>query len=238
MVVADDYAPYAGNADVTEASFSIDFPAITGGLAPLSFEIIAGALPEPFVTLPLFESDGVTLREPSATYEVSLDADTGEITGVTGFPGLFTGTVQVTDALGQTATADFELDLELAFTYLDNTFTAPQTVFGYPAATAPYLVIPGERVRISGLDTLQLPDDGSMALFFDMTYVSSVGSIVPTPEQQEEGLVFDIRGVQGAVTIQQAVDEITSWVWTVDVEHLPSGKTADLEVTFEQEPLP
>jgi hypothetical protein len=81
LVVADDYAPYAADADVNVA-IDLAFPTITGGAAPFTFELLSGALPGAFLTQEVVERDHVP-----ASYAVTLDTDTSAITGATGFSG-------------------------------------------------------------------------------------------------------------------------------------------------------
>ncbi len=86
--VADDYDTEVGYLEGTLVE--IDAPEVTsGGLAPFSFEVTGGALP-----------DGVELEE---------DGSISFTPVVTGTNTTYTGTVTVTDALGQTDEADFSI---------------------------------------------------------------------------------------------------------------------------------
>jgi len=223
LEVVGDYPAYAAAADVNTA-ISIAFPTISGGLAPFAFDITAGALPADFVTQDATSPDVV-----GATYAVALDAGTGEIAGSTGFPGVFTGTVQVTDALGQTATAAFELDLELAFRYTDADLETTATTFSYPEFTGPdpYFIVPGNRVQVSGVaNTDGLPIGFLADLGWALVYVSSNGS----PDAGEIAS-FEINTLQGAITQVAGVPAVTQWTYEVTATHA-SGKDVSFEVRF------
>ena len=227
------YETYAAEANVSDAPFSISFPAFTGGLAPFTYALIDGALPSDFVTLEYVNSDDDTI--PSETYAVVLDEDTGEISGATGFPGTFTGTVQVTDASGQTLAADFTIDLELSLYYVDALLTDPQTDFAFVRGEdggpeLPNVVITGNRVRVSGVDTDALPESG-MDVSFLLDYVLArdyaTGALY-------DGDVLDwflINTAQGAVTRSLDSDNGT-WTYDVNATHLASGKSAVYQVNI------
>ena len=228
------YETYEAEADVNDAPFSISFPAFTGGLAPFSYALIDGALPTDFVTVEYVNSDGDTI--PSTTYAVTLDEDTGEISGATGFPGTFTGTVQVTDAIGQTLTADFTIDMELSLYYVDALLTDPQTDFLFVRVEdggpeLPHVVITGNRVRISGVDTDALPEEGDMDLLFTLEYVSArdyeTGELFTEGDQDW----FVINVGQGAVSRVLESDNGT-WTYDVNATHLASGKSAVYQVNI------
>jgi hypothetical protein len=177
-----EYEAFSGDADVSLAPFSIAFPelasGLSGGLAPFTFAIVDGALPDDFVTVE-FEEATSGLTFPSETYAVELDAATGEISGSTGYPGTFTGTVMVTDALGQTLEADFSLELALSLVYLDAALEEPETNFVFVRGVDggptifPYVLVPGDQVRVAGINTDGLPDDGSLDLNFELVCVGA-----------------------------------------------------------------
>lgn len=79
---------YATNA-ARGAAYSTFNPTVTGGWAPFSFDISAGALPT----------------------GLSLNASTGVISGSTTAQGTFTATLRVTDADGSTATMAFNVNV-------------------------------------------------------------------------------------------------------------------------------
>ena len=227
LEVDADYAPYAADANVNTA-ISLAFPAITGGLAPFTFELVAGDLPADF------ETQEVVGRVVAAVYSVELDPDTGEIAGATGFPGLFTGTVQVTDALGQTATADYELDLALALRYTAADLETTEDTFSYPSSTIPHFTVPGDRVQVSGVgDTDGLPDAFLADLSFALDFVSSNGSPTPT-----EIASFEITTSQGAITRVLSVPSITQWIYDVVLTHGATGETATYQVRLHHTSAP
>lgn len=86
-LTASDYVTDAGY--LAGADIDIAAPATTGGVAPLSYELTGGALPA-----------GLTL-----------DEDDGTIEGSTLVEGAVSGTVTVTDSLGQTATSEFSFTI-------------------------------------------------------------------------------------------------------------------------------
>lgn len=144
-----------------------------------------------------------------APYAVTLDADTGAISGANGLPGVLTGSVQVTDAISQQATAAFELDLKLAFHYTTEDLVTTEATNSYPdwAEPGPYFIVPGDRVQVSGVDdpgTLRVGFLGD--LLFTLTSVDSSGT--PTPE---EIVSFDIDTNQGAVSQVNEVAARTPW---------------------------
>ena len=227
LEVDADYAPYAADANVNTA-ISLAFPAITGGLAPFTFELVAGDLPADF------ETQEVVGRVDVEVFSVELDPDTGEIAGATGFPGLFTGTVQVTDALGQTATADYELDLALALRYTAADLETTEDTFSYPSSTIPHFTVPGDRVQVSGVgDTDGLPDAFLADLSFALDFVSSNGSPTPT-----EIASFEITTSQGAITRVLSVPSITQWIYDVVLTHGATGETATYQVRLHHTSAP
>lgn len=236
-----DYADYTGDADVN-APFSLSFPEFSGGLSPYSFEVTTGALPADFVTVEFEETPGVVI--PSETYAVELNANTGEISGSTGYPGVFTGTVTVTDAVGNTLSADFSLDLDLAFRYVDaelettvNTFTYPDPFTG--TEEAPFFTVRGDQVRVSGVrDTAMLPADFLTDLSFTLTYEESDGTY--TPATFGEGDIvgtFRINTGDGTIAQYDDHDDNTTWSYTVTATYDgPNGSdTVVYPVTFNQE---
>ena len=217
-----DYADYTGDADVN-APFSLSFPEFSGGLSPYSFEVTTGALPADFVTVEFEETPGVVI--PSETYAVELNANTGEISGSTGYPGVFTGTVTVTDAVGASLTADFTLNLGLVFRLTAGDLVTTEDTFSYPDFTAPgpYIIVPGNRVQVSGVgDTEQLPLDFLDDLLFTLAYTDSNGSRAPTSEEigdtQGTG-TFRINIAEGTISQYSVIPEITQWLYDVTVTY-------------------
>jgi hypothetical protein len=149
---------------------------------------------------------------------------------------VFAGSVQVTDAMGQQATAAFELDLELAFRYTAEDLVTTETTFSYPdwVEPGPYFIVPGDRVQVSGVeDTGALPVGFLDDLLFTLTYVDSNGT--PTPEEIAS---FDINANQGAISQVDEVAAITQWFYDVGVVHGPSAKTALVNLRFHLESEP
>ena len=217
FVDATSYDTYEAGASV-DAPFSIAFPAFTGGLAPFTYELVAGALPADFVTVEYVDGDGVTI--PSASYMVTLDSATGEISGATGFPGVFTGTVQATDALGQTLTADFTLDLELLLAYTGETeIEVFRTIGG--------VVVASDRVRVSGLPVAALPVTG-MALTFALALDvdASSGTRNPAPDDfsiDADGAISKDWAPGGGGPPQEAI----VWVYDATAAHVDSGTVSE-----------
>ena len=226
--VADtDYDAFVGDADV-DAPMSRAFPAFTGGLAPFTFEITDGGLPPAFVTVEYFEETSGTLLL-SETYEIVLEPATGEIAGATGYPGTFAGTVTVTDTLGATLEADFSLVFELSLVYLDAALENPETDFefvrtidGGPAI--PNVAIPGDRVRVSGLNTGTLPDDGSFDLSFELVCVSA--RFFTSGNLTDCGSTVVINTDDGTIS-REALSNIGTWTFDVTVNHAASA-TSDV----------
>ena len=218
FVDAESYEPYTAAARV-DTPFSIAFPAFTGGQAPFAFTLVAGDLPSGFVTAEYVNGGGETI--PSETYTVSLDEATGEIAGATGFPGVFTGTVQVSDAIGQTLTADFALALELELAY---TGAADIDVLRGTSG----VVVEAERVRVGGLPLAALPATG-MELTFTLDLDEDASSGSPrTPSQTDFEIAED-----GAISKDWApggggpVNEAAVWVYDVTAEHDDSGAASE-----------
>ena len=225
FVSATAYAPYQAFADVNDAPFSIDFPEVSGGLGPYTFALASGALPDDFVTTEILDGEG-NVPQPSETYSVSLDADTGEISGVTGFPGVFTGTVEVTDAVGQTLSAPFTIDLDLLLSYTgDTAFEVPQQ--------GEVVVVNGDRVRVSGISMPQRPDTG-MTFTFELVFDAADSSGDADPAD------FAINLIDGTVSKMEETPGAVVAVWAYDViaTHDASGKVSEpfrFEFSFEGE---
>ena len=214
FVDADAYADYAGDADVSLPAFSLEFPDFDGGQAPFTYTLQSGALPPPF------EAAAYTNPETSedfdaVTYTVTLDASTGEISGVTGFPGLFEGVVRVTDATGDFLEASFSLDLAFVMVY-DGTddFERDVTV---DAGVA----VEGARVTISGTNALALIDIDGMERTFTLTFVPGESSGSATAG------AFTINGNDG--TISKVEEDSTFpavWVYDVRATHDATGRSS------------
>ena len=225
-----DYAAFSGDADITAAPLSLSFPAFSGGLSPFSFELTAGALPADFVV----DTD---------TFEVTLDEATGEIAGVTGFPGVFTGTVTVTDAVGASLDADFTLDLDLAFRLTAADLETTASTFTYPdpwddTAEDPFFIVPGDRVRVSGVsDTALLPAGFLANLSFSLTYVSSDDTYTPDFGDGDSTGTFRINTGDGTIGQYEDHGDNTTWSYTVTVTYnAASGPVSvNYPVTFNQE---
>lgn len=214
FVDATAYADFAGDADITLAPFSLEFPEFTGGDAPFTYTLQSGSLP------PAFEAQAYTNPEteeefPAATYAVTLDASDGEISGVTGFPGTFTGVVRVTDANGDFLEATFSLDLAFVMAYdgsLERDVEADSDI-----------AVEGARVTISGTNALALPDTG-MERSFSLTFVPSESSGGATAG------AFQINANDGTIS-RTELDVTFPSVWVYDVNATHSA-TSLVSETF------
>ncbi len=200
-----NYTAYVGNASIANA-INVVAPAPTSaGYGALSYELTAGALPDAFVV--------DDLVNPATTYELTVDPATGAIAGATGYPGLYTGTVTVTDELGQTADVTFSLDLGLSLQVMDANSeeeTGPQTAFDFSNAST--VIVPGDRIRVSGVgNTDWLPDDFAAALAFELNFVSATPPALPGDEDD----AFEVNTLQGAVSRGTASD---AHDWVFDLE--------------------
>lgn len=204
-LVGAAYATYAAPSNVgTEIVMLEPF---TGGYGTITYAVTDGALPAAFTTLDLDPAIAGDYPDylGGDTYEVTLDAATGTIGGFTGAVGTFTGTVTATDELGQTATATFELELgfDLAYTG-DTTFAVP--------GDADVVVVNGDRVRVSGVPTLALPESFPV-LYFALTFddLASSGDVGATD--------FEINVSDGTITktyLNGGID--STWVYDVTVQ--------------------
>jgi hypothetical protein len=235
LVGDGDYAPFAGDATVTVQDdegalvaaepFTIAFPAFTGGRGPFTYALTSGALPADFVV-----ADGVTWDEATTftTYAVELDAATGEISGLTGRPGLFEGEVTVTDAFGQTFVASFELDLELVLNVATSDLTGTQDTFTYEEGAIDFAIVPGDRIQVSGVANTDFLDPAFLDdLAFALVFIAGT----PEPSVAEQGS-FVINTGQGAVSRVVDVATTTGWLYTIVMNHVESGKATTFPVTF------
>lgn len=215
FVDADAYADYAGDADVSLPAFSLEFPDFDGGQAPFTYTLQSGALPPPF------EAAAYTNPETSedfdaVTYTVTLDASTGEISGVTGFPGLFEGVVRVTDATGDFLEASFSLDLAFVMVY--------EGPFARDVEADDVIAVEGARVTISGTNALALIGIDGMERTFTLTFVpgESSGGAIATPG------AFTINTNDGTISrTEQDVTFPSVWVYDVSATHTGTGQVSD-----------
>jgi len=217
LAFADGYALVVANANVNDV-ISVAAPTPSSpGYGTLTYAITAGELPPVFTV-----DDGTSLTD----YSVALDPNTGTIAGSTGFPGSFTGTVTVTDALGQTADIDFSLALALVFDVYDSAGTTPEHVF--PFSDTSVFVVPGDRIHVSGVpNTLWLPDAFADALAFSLDFVSSD----PVQPAGAEDTAFLVNANQGTVSYGDADDSV-NWVYNLTLDYLTEPATS-VQLTFE-----
>lgn len=182
-----DYATLVGVASV-DGPISVAAPApASAGYGDLTYALTAGALPDAFVV-----DDGVN---PAESFEVTLDPATGEISGATGYPGVYTGTVTVTDSLGQTAELDFTINLGLSLQVFNSEGDAPQGTFTYSNVST--TVVPGDRIRVSGVVNSEwLPADFAGQLEFDLDFLSAD----PVQNQAAADEAFEVNTAQGTVS--------------------------------------
>jgi len=220
LAFGGDYAAFVGTASVTDP-ISLDAPAATSsGYGDLTYALTAGALPAAFVV-----DDGVN---PAEAFEVTVDAATGQISGVTGYPGTYTGTVTVTDSLGQTAEIDFAIDLALSMQVFNSEGTATQGTFAYTNAST--TVVPGDRIRVSGVtNTEWLPADFASQLVFELDYVSAVPAQTPA----DAAAAFEVNTAQGTVTRGVAPTTGDDIDWTFDLVLSYGTDTATVPLVFE-----
>lgn len=229
---ADAFAAYAEPADVN-TSIDLAFPAFAGAFGDVTFEL-TGDLPGAFETGEF--DDDVVVDGP--VYVITFDATDGSISGATGFPGVFAGSVTATDALGQTLTAAYELDLGLAFRLTAIDLETTEDTFSYPewVEPDPFFIVAGNQVQVSGVaDTDLLPPSFLDDLVFTLTYTDSPGSRQPTPEEigdtQTTG-IFRINVGQGAITQHEPIPDITQWLYEVNVTYAVDVATVAYPVRF------
>jgi len=218
LVAVGPYAPYRGPADVG-VTIELPFPSVLGGEPPYVYELTAGALPPAFVTQAVTE--GLEVVHEAMTYVLELGED-GALRGATGFPGRYTGTVTATDANGRTATADFELWLDLALAYV-----------GDPEVTVPVgaaVVVNGDRVRVAGIPVPALPANG-MDLFFTLTFdpSASAGAIGRPPQPDD----FDINHAHGTISKMRATPATGPLRWAYQVVATQATRVGGVLVPLE-----
>ena len=248
LVFVDEtnYETYAAPASIAN-EFELAFPAFTGGLGPFTFDL-DGDLPVAFVPR---VPDGDAFVPGDVSYEIGLDEATGAIGGATGFPGVFTGNVTVTDALGQSLTAEYTLDLGIAFRYtLAADLATTADTFSYPIfeQPGPFFIVPGIQVEISGVQSIPgTPPVPSIDLLpggiepggfledfeFLLDYVDSNGS--PTEEVIGDGQLtgtFRINVNQGSIGRYTSTPTITQWFYEVTVSHPDASENVVYPVRF------
>lgn len=141
---------------------TIPAPELTSpGYGAVTWSITAGAFPPPFSVV----AEPVSGHEYADVYELTLDEDTGEVTGSTGYPGVFEWTLTGTDELGQTVSVDYVLELGVSLQYVRPIAEEPVTTVPVTTAQAGGVVVQGDRVRLSGVrNTLDLEEE-FLALF-------------------------------------------------------------------------
>jgi hypothetical protein len=212
LVAVGPYTPYRGLADVGVA-IELPFPRVLGGEPPYVYELTAGTLPPPFVTRTV--TVGLEVIHEGATFALELGED-GALRGATGFPGRYTGTVTATDANGRTATADFEIVLDLALAYVgDHEVTVPE---------APAVVVNGDRVRVAGVPVPALPTSG-MDLYFSLTLDPStrVGAATSPPQEAD----FDIHRAHGTISKVRATPANGPLRWVYQVVATQATRDGD-----------
>ena len=212
FVDANTYAAVEGDADVTSAPITRAFPAFTGAQGTVTYTLHSGELPPSFEAQEYVDPVS-TDTVPAATYDVTLNEDTGEISGLTGFPGTFTGVVRATDATGDFLDASFSLDLSFVMAY-DGALERFVTV-------GPGIAVEGARVTISGVNALALPATG-MERVFSLTFVPGESSGNATAD------AFQINTNDG--TISKVEDDSTFpsvWVYDVYATHTESSLQSD-----------
>lgn len=231
LLAASDYVSYAGPADVTNP-ISIAAPAVTGGVGSLTYALVAGDLPDPFTT----EGE----EDPAVTYEITLDGTSGTISGSTGYPGTFTGTVEITDEIGQVATAEFELDLSLFLRFTDEELEDTATEFPYQAGTpVDQFVIPGDRVQVSGVgNTADLPSAFHAGLAFTMVFVEALDAADAPVATTEEPFVITVEDGTVEVVSDPAVDGIVRWVYDITLTDTATSLTDTVRVEFYEDATP
>jgi len=218
-----DYAAFTGTANV-QSSIDLVSPALTGGYGTIVYTLAAGStLPDDFIV-----DDGVA----PVTYDVTLDGATGAISGETGYPGTYTGSVIATDQLGQTATADYSLTLGLDFTYVAEDLVTPATEFVYdPAAVTPEYVIPGIQVHISGVpNTDWLPSDLSDDLRFSFTVVSAT-DILGDPIAAPDSTGVTLNTLEGTFYRTAAITD-ADWLFDVTLTDEATSESSTVQVAW------
>lgn len=211
------YPTTVGAASIDNVVSILPPAAISQGYGALTYELTSGALPPAFVV-----DNGVMAPE---TYEIILDEVTGEIRGSTGWPGVYSGTVTVTDEVGQTADLTFSITGTLAFEVYNSEGTAPQSIFPYDIATE--TVVPGDRIRVSGVaNTLWLPADFASGLAFSLDFTS----VAPGAGGILEDEAFLINTSEGAVSLGTALDT-QSWSYGLVLDY--GGASVSVPLVFE-----
>src|SRR5690606_426217 len=136
---------------------TIPAPELTSpGYGAVTWSITAGAFPPPFSVV----AEPVSGHEYADVYELTLDEDTGEVTGSTGYPGVFEWTLTGTGVPGQTVSVDHVLGLGVSLQYVRPIADEPVTSVPVTAAQAGGVVLQGDRVSLSGVrNTLDLEEE-------------------------------------------------------------------------------
>ena len=224
FVDANRYADFEGDADINAEAFTLPFPAFTGAQGTVTYTLHSGELPPPFETRAYTNPE--TLEDiPAATYSVTLDASTGAISGVTGFPGTFEGVVRATDATGDYLQAPFSLDLAFVMAY--------EEPFERTVGIGDGIAVEGARVTISGANALALTEIEGMARTFSLVFVEGESSGGATAG------AFGINANDG--TISKVEDDSTFpsvWVYDVFATHTDTGLVSEtFRFTFTLEPV-
>ncbi|HET9028395.1 MAG TPA: Ig-like domain-containing protein [Trueperaceae bacterium] len=216
---ASAYPTTVGAATIDNVISILPPTTTSAGHGALSYALTGGALPPAFVV-----DNGVMAPE---TYEIVLDENTGEIRGSTGWPGVFTGTVTVTDELGQTADLTFSITGVLDFEVYNSEGTATQSTFPYTSTTE--TVVPGDRIRVSGVDnTLWLPADFASGLAFSLNFTS----VVPDAGGALPDEAFLVNASEGVVSLGTALD---TQLWSYGLVLDYDGASVTVPLLFEGE---
>ncbi len=213
------YPAAVGGATIDNIVSILPPAATSTGYGALTYELTSGALPPAFVV-----DNGVMAPE---AFEITLDENTGEIRGSTGWPGVFTGTVTVTDELGQTADLTFSITGALVFEVYNSDGTATQSRFPYAATSE--TVVPGDRIRVSGVDnTLWLPADFASGLAFSLNFTS----VAPDAGGVLQDEAFLVNASEGVVSLGTALD---TQLWSYGLVLDYDGASVTVPLLFEGE---
>lgn len=201
----EDEGVIAGYIADLDAGTALDpvLPApFSGGVAPYTFEVVT---PEDAP----FALQGV----PTG---MTLDLDTGELSGTPTVARFYNFAVEATDAIGQTAIAYGEVEVFLVLTLASDTYV-------YDPAAAPVTVVPETDVTVVGADPA---DDFTFTL--DLVSTDPAGGVATD---------WSIDTFTGAITYDE-LDVARVWTFDVTVVDEVFGGTATFQVVFEPLPVP
>jgi hypothetical protein len=201
----EDEGVIAGYIADLDAGTALDpvLPApFSGGVAPYSFEVVT--------------PDDAPFALQGVPTGMTLDLDTGELSGTPTVARFYNFAVEATDAIGQTAIAYGEVEVFLVLTLTSDIFT-------YDPDAAPVTVVSDADVTVVGADPAE-----DFTFTLDLVSTDPVGGVATD---------WSIDTFTGAITYDE-LDVARVWTFDVTVVDEVFGGTATFQVVFEPLPVP